>query len=350
MKRVLHVIESLGVGGAEKLLVTILNELPGYELHLIVLSKPDTLRTSIPAHVKVTYCEFRLNRQILGMRRFLKKYIRENKIDIVHSHLYWANIVARLATPKKITLFNHIQAISSAASYQVDKKSWWLEKWTYKKRHHIIAVSKEVLDDFDKWIKIKGPSTVMYNIIDEKYFKGQPKTDFTGEGLRLVAVGNLRWQKNYPYILEAFKNMPAGVSLDIYGEGGLRAEFQAIIDRDHLAIRLCGLRDNLEAILPTYDAFIMCSLYEGFSLGLMEAMACGLPALLSDIPVLKEAGGDAARYFSLDNPADAVVCVNKMLADKSQLAVMSQQGWDRARSMAKKDELIRQLDTLYRKS
>lgn len=348
MKRVLHVIDSLGVGGAEKLLITVLQELPGYELHLIVLSKPHTLETEIPAHVKSSFCDFRVNRQLFSMSRYVKKYIREHHIDIVHSHLYWANVVSRMATPKKIPLFNHIQAITSAASYEINKKTWWIEKWTYKKRHHIIAVSKEVLDDFDKWIKLKGPSSVMYNIIDEKYFQGQPKTSFSENGLKMVAVGNLRWQKNYPYLLEAFKGMPAGVELDIYGEGALRTEFQEIIDRDKLPIRLCGIRNNLEEILPGYDVVIMCSLYEGFSLGLMEAMACGLPALLSDIPVLREAGGDISLYFNLDNPADAVTCVNYVLQHKNNLPEMSIQAWNRARSMARKDMLIRQLDQLYK--
>ena len=87
--KILYIIDSLGVGGAEKLLVLTLQELPWHEKHLIILSKPDTLLEKIPASCKVTILDFSSYKDIPRMNRFIRSYIKENHIDIVHSHLYY---------------------------------------------------------------------------------------------------------------------------------------------------------------------------------------------------------------------------------------------------------------------
>lgn len=348
MKKLLHIIDFLGVGGAEKLLVSVINGLNGkVEQHLIVLGPPVPLLEDLPASCKTTVLGFKSYSDLWTIHRFVKQYIRKQGIEIVHSQLYWSNMIARTSAGKHVKVFNSIQAISSEASYKLNRLTLYLEKLTYRKRHHIIGVSGEVLNDFDKWVGLKGPSSILYNMIDDKFFAVKPKTEYSNIGLRLVAVGNLRLQKNYPYALEAFKKMPAEVSLDIYGEGDLRNEFQAVIDRYKLNIRLCGHNHELEKVLPTYDMVLMCSLYEGFSLGLMEAMACGLPPIISDVPVLREAGGEDATYIDLKDPDDLVKKVNSLLANKSQLPVLAAKAHQRALTLAKKESHLGKLMQLY---
>lgn len=347
MKKILHLIDSFTIGGAERLLVSSINGLDGkFEQHLIVLAGPAPLAAELPPSCKVTVLSF-VPKKIWGIRGFVKRYIKEHHIDIVHSQLYWSNTIARLAAGKKVPVFNTIQAISSEASYKINRITLYLEKLTYKKRHHIIGVSKAVLDDFDKWVGLKGPSSVLYNMIDDKHFAPHPKTTFSENGLKLVAVGNLRWQKNYEYAIEAFKKMPSNVSLDIYGEGELRPKLQQQIDEHKLNIRLCGHHLALHEILSGYDMVLMCSLYEGFSLGLMEAMASGLPPVVSDIPVLREAGGDVAVYLDLKDPDDLVRKMEKILSAKEQLPKLSEAAWQRAKAMASKEEFFAKLLSLY---
>ena len=69
---------------------------------------------------------------------------------------------------------------------------------------------------------------------------------FLKRRIRLVAVGNLRKQKNYPYMLQAFRSMPPHVSLDIYGIGPLKEQMQEEIKAHNLNIRLCGLQSNMQ--------------------------------------------------------------------------------------------------------
>lgn len=348
MKKILYIIDFFGIGGAEKLVLSVINGIcDDMEQHLIILSEPATLLEQIKAPCKTTVLDFRSYRDLWKTKKIIKEYVRDNDIDIIHSHLYWANIISRMIGFKKLKIINSVQAISSEASYKINRTTLYLEKITYKKRHHIIGVSAEVLKDFDKWVGLKGPSSVLYNIIDDKFFAPNPKTEFSKQGLKLVAVGNLRWQKNYPYLIEAFKNLPSSISLDIYGEGDLRNELLKEIDKHKLNIRLCGHHTSLYEILPQYDVFVMCSLYEGFSLGLMEAMAIGLPPVLSDVPVLKEAGGDAAFYVDLNKPKDFSDKIIHLEKNKTELAIIAKAAHARAFQMANPKAHIEQLMKLY---
>jgi glycosyltransferase involved in cell wall biosynthesis len=343
----LHVIDGLGIGGAEMLVVTLLKNLKGYNLHLIVLGKPDTLAKELPVSCKITILNFKTYRDIPSCAFFIRKYIKRNHVDIVHSHLYWSNITARFATPKRIPLYNCIQNISSMASYTANRLSLYLEKFTYRKRHHIIAVSKVVLDDFDQWVGLRGKSTVLYNIIGDEFFTASPKLSFSKDRIRLVAVGNLRKQKNYPYLLTAFRSMPAHVSLDIFGIGPLQEKMQEEIKAHNLNIRLCGLQSNMHQVLRNYDAYTMCSTHEGLSLALMEALSSGLPAFLSDIPVQRESAQEAAVYFDLNDPEDFIKKLLDAFTDEERLKKMSKEGIERAGMLARKDSYIQKLEALY---
>ena len=347
MSNILYIIDSLGLGGAEKLLVSTLQDLTNHKKHLIILSKPDELVEKIPSSCKVSTLDFSSYRDIPRLSRVVRRYIKENHIDIVHSHLYYSNVIARLATPRKIPVFNTIHSVSSLASYQVNRMTLYMEKLTYKKRHHIIAVSHEVLKDFNKWVGLKGAYSVLYNFIDDLFFSPAPKTKFSIDKLRLVAVGNLRYEKNYPYILNAFKSMPDSVSLDIYGDGALRNKLQREIDTYKLNIRLCGIRNNMHEILSQYDAFLLSSFFEGQPVALLEAMAGGLPVFLSDIPVLHEVANANGVYFDLKNPDDLVNKIKQVLNRNIDLGSLARESHARANTIAWKSAHLNKLNAIY---
>jgi len=337
----------LGIGGAEKLLVAVINGLDGYEHHLIILNESGSLIPPITADCAFLDLGIKNKPDFIRAVSKVKRYIKENRIDIVHAHLYEANILSRLATPRNIPLFNSIHAISSLAAYKGNRLTLTIEKLTYRKRHHIVAVSQEVLNDFEKYVGVKGPATVLYNFIDEHFFAPQPKTEFSKKGLRLLAVGNLRYQKNYPYLIEAFRNIPSQVSLDVYGEGPLRNELQQQIDKYKLNIRLCGLQNDMHTVLPNYDAFVMSSFYEGQPLSLLEAMACGLPSFLADIPVLREVTGEDALYFDINDPQSFGRQVEQVLDGKVDLIKLSAASHKRVNEFAHREQYFEKLDALY---
>jgi glycosyltransferase involved in cell wall biosynthesis len=345
--KVLHLIDSLGLGGAERLLSDIVNGIGSIEHHVVILNGPDTLRPELPAHCRFTNLNRTSYRQVFSKARQLRNYINEHGIELVHSHLYFSNIIARIGTPRHIPLFNSLHVVSSLDNYNKNRLSLVLDKLTYRKRHHIIAVSKVVMDDFDKWVGLKSPSTVLYNFIDDRYFGHEPKKSFGALPLRLVAVGNLRYQKNFPYLLEAFKKMPSNVTLDIYGEGPLREELQSVIEQHNLNVTLKGTHSGMYSVLPRYDAYVMSSFFEGQPLSLLEAIGCGLPALLSDVPVLREVTGEHAEYFQLGDPEDLVRIVTGILDGSVNIYKHTEPALQKISAFARKEIYFRHLLDLY---
>ena len=141
--------------------------------------------------------------------------------------------------------------------------------------------------------------------------------------------------------------MPPKVQLDIYGQGDEQEGIQQQIDTHKLNIRLLGVRNDLEKVLPGYDAFVMSSFYEGQPLSLLEASACGLPALLSDIAVLREVMGDDAIYFDIKKPESLVEKVKEILAGKHDLLRLSINGMQKVNSFALKQDYLERLSAIY---
>ncbi|ANE52463.1 hypothetical protein SY85_20255 [Flavisolibacter tropicus] len=340
-------IDSLGLGGAEQLLVAIINDLHEFEHHIIILNDPEDLNQEITVDHQLVNLHMASHLKLFTQAKKVRQYIQQNGIDIVHSHLYFSNILARLAVPATVPLFNSLHTISSLDNYCKHKLTLYIDQWTYRKRHHIVAVSKQVLDDYKQWVGLKGAATVLNNFIDDEYFQAPAKKTISTHPLRLVAIGNLKEVKNYRYLVEAFKHLSNDVTLDIYGEGALRPTLEKEIENSHLPIRLMGAQNQLHKVLPTYDAFIMSSLFEGGPLTLLQAAACGLPAIISDIPRFHDVMDDHAVFFSLQNPMDLVGKINAIL--KGELSILDhvKPALEHIRRFAKKETYLAKLRQLY---
>jgi glycosyltransferase involved in cell wall biosynthesis len=344
---ILHVIDTLGIGGAEKVMVGTINSLPEFQHHVIYLSGDDTLAKQLPASCKISTLNFRSKLDIVSSVIKLHNYIREHNIQIVHTHLYMATLIARIACPKNVKLFTTIHSLPGKSVFARSKMALWLEKLTYRSYHHIIAICHEVYKDYDACIGIKGPSTILYNYVDDSYYRSEyKKMSFNGT-FRMVAVGNLKEAKNYPYLLEAFKTMPKNIYLDIYGSGHLQEKLEKDIKKFNLNIKLCGSKSDIQNVLPQYDAFIMTSIYEGQPISLLEAMACGMPAILSDIPVLREVTENKAIFCDLEKVEDLVQKVTAIAKHEVDLDEYAKANFERVKKIASKENYMARLRKIY---
>ncbi|MBN1164916.1 MAG: glycosyltransferase family 4 protein [Candidatus Krumholzibacteriota bacterium] len=137
---------------------------------------------------------------------------------------------------------------------------------------------------------------------------------------QLVAVGNLRWQKGYRYLIDAFAALsPPGYRLVIVGEGPLREDLQRRIDRHALRdrIRLVGRKNHREIIeiLNSSKIFVMSSVSEGFPKALLEGISAGLPVVTTDVGCCREISrGVGLCVPPADSSALAEAC-GKLIAD-----------------------------------
>ncbi|MDB5198175.1 MAG: hypothetical protein JWO92_138 [Chitinophagaceae bacterium] len=333
-KTILHIIYNLGRGGAETMLVTVVKELTDYNNIVVTLFPENHFESELTSDKY--YC---LNVGSIFLLPFaipqLKKIIKDNNVDIIHSHLFWPTILARVATPKNIPLVTTIHTSIATAS---DYKKWYiklLDKISYRMHQCvIITVSQGVLNEYFQLLKVKPyKAYVLHTFVDVRVFnsnnaseKNQPENIF-----RLITVGNLLKAKNHKYLLEAFTLLDNNkFQLDIYGEGALRKEMETIINDNKLNINLKGEVRNIEKIINRYDLFVMSSTFEGFSLSVLEAMAMRMPLLVSDIKSFREQCEDTAVYFNLDNVKDFTEKLKTLAPDTNYLNSLGEKAHKRA--------------------
>ena len=346
--KIVHVIDSLILGGTENQFLSLLPEL-ARDHEIILVTLKDANRAGLDdLPVTRRYClNFTSYRSVPFAVTQLRRIIQKERPNLVRSQLYWSSIIARLATPRSIPLIFSIHSTMSADGYLKRRSSLWLEKLTYRPRHRLISVSQHALEDFDRHVGLKGRAYVMTNFVAPEFLGHERLHRPFGPSFRLVAVGNLKPAKNHAYLVEALKELPRDIGLDIYGEGAERASLEIGIAASGVSVRLGGARSAMWEVLPDYDLFVMPSLYEGCPNAAIEAMAAGLPLLLSDIPVMREVSHGNALFFDPSDPRSFAALMRRIQAGEFDLQAMSGRGLEIVRNNYLKADYVKRLNAIY---
>ncbi len=350
-KTIVHIIDNMSRGGAETMLVAVIKELSDYNNILVTLTDRNDFGSELQCDKK--YCLHANSRwQLPFAAHRLKKIIKENNASIVHSHLYWSTIVARMGTPRAVPLVSTIHTFASAS---VEYGPWHMrcmERLTYKiRKSSIIAVAQTALDDYFNYINVLPHKAYkLYTFANQSFLtdtapavkKNEPSV------FRIITVGNLKDAKNHAFLLEVFKQLKdKNIHLDIFGQGPLQQSLQQLIDEQQLPVTLKGQASGLDKIIREYDLYIMSSAYEGFSLSVLEAMAAGMPLLLSDIPSFKEQCGDAAIYFNLTNQSDFIDKLSVLMQDTERRETLGSSAKKRMLENFTIDKHVNSLQKIY---
>ena len=353
-KKVLHVINSLTIGGAEMLLANSLS--PGglnehVENYLVYFIKGgDHLVTRVDKNVKQICLDYRGGADIIRLFRQLKKIITDNKIDIIHTHLNPADFYVNMVRPKNIPQV-HTLHIAYTTDLETRRSLKYLERKLFfnKPYCNLIFLSAFNKKDFVANVNFNGQSFIVPNFVDDAFFLHQPK-HFTGSAgipLKLIAIGNFRVQKNYFYLLEIFKLLKDhNIHLDMYGGGDLE-KYKEVIDKNQLNVTLKGQVTNIKDVIADYDLFIMSSTNEGFPLSVFEAMAAGVPVMLTDIPPLIEIVNDNALYFKLDDAEKAAQQIISICQNRIDINKMAIKAKAYAEKTVRRDIYIKRLLDIY---
>jgi glycosyltransferase involved in cell wall biosynthesis len=324
-KTIVHFIHDLGRGGAETILVTTVRELSEYRNVVVTLTDSNEFGNEFVCDKNIC---LNIKHPFLFLFYALKfrKVLREEKADIVHARLFWPMLIARLGTPRSIPLVTTIHAyIATSLEY----KKWfirWLDKITYRAhKSFMMADSKGALEEYFSFLGLKPyKARSPYTFVDTKLFTALHQPSEKEDVIRLISVGRLSKQKNHKYLVEAFQQLTnEKFELHIYGRYHLYDELKEAIEKTGVKIVLKGQVNNINEIITGYDIFVMSSLYEGFSLAVLEAMALGMPLMLSDIASFREQCEDTAIYFDLNNPDDFVQKLRALATDRKKLAELS---------------------------
>jgi glycosyltransferase involved in cell wall biosynthesis len=353
---IIHITESLARGGAETLLVGVIQSLKQYKHLVISLRKRNDFLEELE-DIEIHYLDLKGYAsipRILGKVKRLVQFQTGNVI--VHAHMFWANVISRLSVPRTMPLINSYHSVSygrQGANYPLH--AVLLDRLTYKKRITVICVSKAVRQNVERYIGVADKIHVLYNYINDSFFKVKENSYKPGQRLRLVSVGNLKLQKNYSVSLEALSLLKksdeqAEYSLDIYGKGPLLEALKEKTDKLGLdTVQFKGVSPDVAERLPCYDAYLLSSSYEGFGIAVAEAMASGLPVIVSDLPVLREVTGGNALFFNPQNPEELKEQILSVFEGRVDLEKLAIGGREKAEDY-RKSNYIEKLGKIYEKA
>jgi glycosyltransferase involved in cell wall biosynthesis len=299
--KILHLITSLKVGGAESALVNYLSKIVGRDgnTHSVACFHRGPNTKKIEDLGVKAY-------QISGMLSIydpifffrLIKLIKFIKPDVIHSSLWSANIIARL-----IYKFSKIPVICDlhGNSFHEGRFRNWLDRRTVGYCSKIIAVSDSVKDAYLKNIieqsnrAVASKLMVIKNGIDVESLRANAldspvtKEEFGLDNCFVVgAVGRLEPLKSYDVLIKAFAKFlgsGAKAKLCIVGDGSQKPALHDLVRvlKIEQSVIFVGYRSDAYKFYPIFDCFALSSRSEGLSIALLEAMAFGLPVITTHL-------------------------------------------------------------------
>jgi glycosyltransferase involved in cell wall biosynthesis len=322
-KTILHIINNLGRGGAERMLVTVVKELKEYNNIIVTLDASNSFEDELECD---KYICINMPSPLLSALAAIKLrgIINEHKPDIVHSHLFWPTFIARMATPKKIPLITTIHAFVATSTEYQKRHIKWLDKISYHfRKSSIIAVAKGALKEYFSFLHLKPYRAYsLYTFVDTRLFNDvNTLPGHANDNFRLITIGTLKEQKNHQFLVNAFKQLKnEKFELHIYGTGTLKEDIEKSLRENNITnVVLKGMAKNIHQVIKQYDLFVMSSKFEGFSLAVLEGMALQMPMLLSDIDSFREQCEDTAEYFSLKDTNDFVIKLKQLSTNQLRL-------------------------------
>jgi glycosyltransferase involved in cell wall biosynthesis len=311
--RVLHVITGLGVGGAELQLWSVIRH-SRHEADVVTLYNPGPVAERLHGDgVHVRDLGMRRNTQLAALPR-LRNIIRDGGYDVVHSHLYRAQIYARPAawlarTPAVVTTEHsigetHIERRKMTAGV----RALYLGT-DYLFCDATIAVSDTVRERLVHWGVPARKITVIPNGVDFSRVAFDPvararvrqELDIPPGAFVLGVLGRLDPIKRYHMVIEAAAPLlGGGCKLLIVGDGGERSRLEeaARLHGVKEDVIFAGERHDVSGMLSALDMFVASSSQETFGLSVLEALANGLPALYTVCPALDDVPTTRARQVA----------------------------------------------------
>ncbi len=332
--RLTFVISSLTCGGAEKIMSVMANHWAekGWDVTLLTFDngsippffslRPNIFHKHLNIAVHSSNAFDRLRNSLMRIR-ILRKNILKNSPDVVISFIHTTNILTLIALAG-----TGIPVIVSERNdpflQNIGRLGEISRKWTYPFADCVVVQTEHIRDYFAKKIHfririISNPVSLPknYDSLIETLSLRNPS---------IIAIGKFHRQKGFDILLDAFsqiKDEHPKWSLTILGDGKLRPELERQRDSLGLSDRvyLPGFVNNPLQYLQQADIFVMPSRYEGFPNALCEAMACGLPVIVSDfrsaVDILVE-DGISGIIVPRENIMSLAVAMKNLIANKDR--------------------------------
>ena len=341
--KVIHIINTLAVGGAERLLVDALPIMrkQGIDARVLMLfSSGGAFESQLrEAGVEVETLGSGKNAYDPRVPMRLRRFMRD--ADVVHAHLfptqYWAAL-AHIGKSRSVLVTTEHSTSNTRAQHWLTSK---IDKLFYGCYDGIICISQATADA----LRPRVPQGVELSVIENGVVlphgtdsvKTSKRNDVV-EGLpddAFVALQVARFsdQKNQDCVIRALKLLPPDVHVLFAGYGKREKECQRLAEREGVASRahFLGMRDDIARLWSIADIGIMSSQWEGFGLAAVEGMAYAKPVLSSDVPGLADVVGDRRLLFTPDDDSELAEKVMRLRDDRELRARLGEESLQQAR-------------------
>lgn len=371
--KVLHLIETLGRGGAEGLITRALTNMDRNIFSPMVVylfgesdMKKELDNGGIPVICLGMKSAYNCWRALLNLYSIMKR----EKFDIVHTHLFFANLYGRLAAGTAgvpiiaTTLHNpdYTYEDNGRISYRIRR---FIDGYSGRRYNKIFfAVSNFVKQDFQKNFGFKNIE-VLYNCVDSTKFSALERPSINGKrsefGINddetvILNIGRLHPQKDQKGIIEAFDIIHKRIQkckLVIIGKGSMEEELKGEVIRLGLKDNVIFLKDreDVPQIMHCCDIFVSFSAYEGFCISLVEAMASGMPIVASDIGTFREIirdnfDGVMVKRRNIEGLSESIIALIK---DRERSKFLGKNAQRRAAEMFNINDHVTNLQKFYQK-
>lgn len=371
MKKILFMIDSLNGGGAEKVLINILNRLDynKFDVTVFLIYGEGIYLKYVPDNVKIKHLT--LGNNTINNWKFVKKYIYKlyRKILFAVVNLLKGLPIYKFLIKDKYDIeISFIEGLTclyvANSTNKTSKKISWIHTDLEKRRTLKPKQEIEALNKMDKIVCVSNGSKnsvlnmhphleekiqVIYNPIDKEEIirKSNEKIDFVKQKITLICVGRLEQIKGHYILIQAHKELiDEGIEheLIIIGEGSLHKEIEELIEKLNInnSVKLLGFLSNPYPYIKTADIFVLPSFYEGFSLAIAEALILGKPVIatkcVGPIEILENEYGMLVEVNDINNLKKAM---KKMILDEKTRKIYSERA-------NKRKEIFDQDNTMYK--
>lgn len=360
--RILHLIETLDFGGAEKVVVSLANAMAGrHQVDICCLKQLGVLKEEVDPRIQL-HCFGKTEGNDPKLPFRLAGFLRRQHYDVIHTHNWNVFLEGGLAGLLAGTRTRVHTVHGPYATYSSDLISraklglrHLLERLVSRSFDRIVPVSNSIGCYVRASIGIdaKLVETIHNGIPGAAALtrpdKGNPAP------LSFVTVGRLAAIKNHDLLLNAFREFLKSwpdARLTIVGDGPERSRIDARIAELGIAdnVFLPGFRGDVDACLAEAEVFLLTSHYEGISIALLEAMRAGLPAIATSVGGIPETIVDGSTGL-LVPPDDETALVAAManLANAPDLRVaMGRRARERFEREFSLSTMVSRYEALYR--
>lgn len=335
--KILQVITSMNIGGAEKLVSQIAPMLNNKDIKcdVALFNGRDTKFKQDLLDAGINVFDLSYNNHYYNIGKIFKLWRLLRNYDVAHIHNTAPQLFAAIA---KMLCSVVLCTTEHNTSNRRRNLKWFrlIDQWMYNRYKKVICISNQAELNLREYLGSSFDNiTTIFNGVDINLFHNAPiATEYISKDKFVVTmVAGFRYQKDQDTIIRAMSLLDTSkFELRLVGDGERRNELESLIKELSLqnCVKLLGIRADVPNILKASDVVVMSSHFEGLSLSNIEGMSVGKPFIASDVDGLREVTSGYGILFPHEDAHALANEIKRLSEDKNYYCSTADKCWERA--------------------